>query len=199
MISVPRFEATPMIRTLTAEQFIDQRFDMPDSGQWAELIEGVPVFLEPPDLDHGNTILNLSKAVAAYVQQGVPGYACFDLGLLMERSPDTVRFPAMCWFATGQRFAESDKDVTETVPTLVVDMASTPDRRRHIPQRIRHFLEWGVSAVWVIDSGNETVEIFDAPDSSRTLTGDDRLTGEPALAGLNLAVSDLFVQPAWWA
>ena len=66
MISVPRFEATPMIRTLTAEQFIDQRFDMPDSGQWAELIEGVPVFLEPPDLDHGNTILNLSKAVAAY-------------------------------------------------------------------------------------------------------------------------------------
>lgn len=115
-----------MIRTLTAEQFIEQRFDMPDSGQWAELVEGVPVFLEPPDLDHGNAILNLSKAVAAYVQQGVPGYACFDLGLLMGRAPDTIRFPAMCWFATGERFEESDKDITETVPTLVVDHGVDP-------------------------------------------------------------------------
>ncbi|MEW4527727.1 Uma2 family endonuclease [Maioricimonas sp. JC845] len=188
-----------MIRTLTAEQFIEQRFDMPDSGQWAELVEGVPVFLEPPDLDHGNAILNLSKAVAAYVQQGVPGYACFDLGLLMGRAPDTIRFPAMCWFATGERFEESDKDITETVPTLVVDMASTPDRRRHVAGRIRHFLEWGVSTVWVIDSGEETVEVFESLDAPRRFSSDEQLPGEPILEGFRMPVCDLFVQPAWWA
>ncbi|QDU35923.1 hypothetical protein Mal4_02050 [Maioricimonas rarisocia] len=188
-----------MIRTMTAEQFIEQRFDMPESGQWAELVEGVPVFFEPPDLDHGNAILNLSKAVAAYVQPSVPGYACFDLGLLMERAPDTIRFPAMCWFTTGQRFEESDKDLTETVPTLVVDMASTPDRRRHTSQRTRHFLQWGVETVWVIDSAEETVTVFESDDAPREYGSEDRLPGGPVLQGFDLTVSDLFVQPAWWA
>ena len=38
---------------MTVEQFLDQRSEMPEGGQWAELHAGVPVFLEPPDVDHG--------------------------------------------------------------------------------------------------------------------------------------------------
>lgn len=68
-----------------------------------------------------------------------------------------------------------------------------------MPGRIRHFLEWGVSTVWVIDSGEETVEVFESLDAPRRFSSDEQLPGEPILEGFRMPVSDLFVQPAWWA
>jgi hypothetical protein len=76
-------------RIMTAENFADERSELPDAGQWAELIRGVPVTLAPPDIEHGTIVLNLSKAFSTYVHSGGPGYACFDLGLIVERRPDT--------------------------------------------------------------------------------------------------------------
>ncbi len=49
---------------MTAQQFLEQRSEMPEAGQWAELHAGVPVFLELPDVDHGTAVLNFSKALA---------------------------------------------------------------------------------------------------------------------------------------
>jgi hypothetical protein len=60
---------------LTVDQFLDARYDLPDSGQWAELDAGRVTLFQPPDLDHGNTILNLSKAIAAWAAAAEGAYA----------------------------------------------------------------------------------------------------------------------------
>lgn len=153
---------------------------------------------QPPDLDHGNTLLNLSKSIGAWAPQSASAYACYDLGLLMESSPDTVRFPAMSIFCAGERFGEMDKAITESVPDVVVELASTADRRSLYPDRAEQYLSWGVSAVWVIDPQeqqllshrqNESLELFDATGT---------FVAEPWLKGFSLVVSDLFIEPEWW-
>lgn len=187
-----------MLPQFTAEQFLDRRFELPDAGQWAELVEGVPVYLDAPDLDHGNALLNLSKAVAAYVQETERGYACFDLGLHLAREPDTIRFPAMCYFLEGQRFAESDKPFTETVPALVVELASTSDRRKQMDTRVEQYLDWGVRSVWVIDPRARWLSIIGPGRDPLRLSEQEMLTGEPLLPGFRVRVAELFVEPEWW-
>ena len=183
---------------VTCEQFLAMRFDLPEAGQWAELDEGLTVLNDPPDIDHGNALLNLSKAFADYIQTESSGYPCFDLGLLTARRPDTVRFPAISYFFGGERFFESDKTVTETVPRLIIELASTKRRRHEMTKRISQYLAWGVSAVWVIDPCQKTVQIHQHQQAAQLLTTAEFLEGGPWLTGFRMAVADLFVEPKWW-
>src|SRR5690242_16829515 len=114
-----------MTRTveLDAEQFAEQKYDLPEGGRWTELVSGKVVVLSPPDDAHGNIVRNLSKSLADYAHQSQLGYACFELGLIVSRCPDTVRCPAACYFTSGERFAEADKAVTDACPAVVVEIA----------------------------------------------------------------------------
>ena len=73
-------EMVSTTRSMTAEEFMERLFEFPDAGQWSELEEGVVVHLQPPDIDHGTVVLNLSKAFSEYTHSTERGYACFDLG-----------------------------------------------------------------------------------------------------------------------
>lgn len=190
-------------RIMTLEEFLDARFDLPESGQWAELDQGEVALLQPPDLEHGNTILNLSKAIAAWAatheaQSAGCAYACFDLGLLLSEAPDTVWFPAVSFFAGGERFAESDKQATTTVPRLVVELASSAERRARLPSRVARYLEWGVQAVWVIDPRARTVQVIGRDHQPQQFGEHDELTGAPWLPGFRIRVATLFEEPVWW-
>lgn len=185
---------------LTADEFLDVRFDLPESGQWSELAAGRVVQFQPPDLDHGNTVLNLSKILATFASTS-DGYPCFDLGLLLETDPDTVWFPAVSYFVGGPRFAETDRAITQTVPKAVVELASTVDRRERMIGRVRRYFDWGVELVWIIDPADRSVQVLHS-----TSSGDfdcygqtDQLLGTGPLDGLSLRVSDLFTEPAWWS
>src|SRR5258708_28523272 len=127
---------------LTAEQFVAGRDELPDGGRWTELVAGKPVILSPPTVEHGTVVLNLGKALAEYSQREQGGYACFELGLVVAHNPDTVYFPAACFFTAGPIFAESGKVLTETRPAVVIEVASTNDRRRGMEQRVTGWLEW---------------------------------------------------------
>ena len=181
---------------MTVEQFLDQREEMPEGGQWAELHAGVPVFLEPPSVDHGTVVLNLSKALATYFHQVEAGYACFDLGLHVARQPDTVYFPAVSVFLTGLRFAESDNAVTETVPALVIEILSTPDRQQGLERRLADLFRWGVSQIWWIDQKLKTVELR-TPSGTRSLNTDDLINQIESLPDFAIPIAELFAVPEW--
>lgn len=181
---------------MTAQQFLEQRSEMPEAGQWAELHAGVPVFLELPDVDHGTAVLNLSKALAGYFQQSPIGYACFDIGLQLAHQPDTVLFPAVCLYLGGPMFAESDREITESVPAVIVELASTRDRRAHLDGRILRWLQWGVREVWSIDPKALSVQI-DTHSQNRELHGADGRLTSGNLRGFELTVSELFRVPDW--
>ena len=187
-----------MLPLMTAEEFVDQRFDLPESGQWSELEEGILKNFQPPDLDHGNVIRNLSRALGQYVQSGGTGYACFDLGIAIARKPDTIRFPAACHFTEGPRFAEADKPFTEKPPALVVELASTNDRRRSITDRVLGYHEFGSGMVWVIDPKEKCVHLCPRGQKPTLLSAAQTLHGDPGLPGFAMPVQELFAEPDWW-
>ena len=194
-------------RTLTAEEFDNTRFELFDGGQWAELIAGEAIALHPPAPEHGPTVLNISKALAEYQNIKREGYACFELGLIVKREPDTVLAPAISYFVTGDRWEELDKTVTETRPALIVEVVSTPDRRRNFVPRLKQYLNWGVVVVWEIDPEAKTVVVHRSNHAAERLTGRSTLMGSsdwnnstidhPILQSFSVSLSDVFYEREW--
>jgi Uma2 family endonuclease len=187
---------------LTAEQFAERLPDLPDGGRWVELEAGVVSVLDLSDAAHGTIVLNLSKRLAEYLagrRDDPAGYACFELGLIVARNPDTVRRPAVSFFASAGLFAETDNAVTESVPELVVETATNNRIRRAIWDRIGDYHRHGVSTVWVADPVDKVVHVMPRASRSRAVSAGKRLSGDPLLPGFSLPVSELFAEPDWWS
>ena len=186
---------------LTAEQFAERKLDLPEGGRWSELVAGEIVSREPPDDLHGNVVLNLSKALAQYAQKQPPGragYACYEIGVVVARRPDTVRCPAMSWFTGGEPFAEADKIVADEVPALAVEIASSRRRRTDAAPRTAAYLKRGVQVVWTVDPADRQVLVSQIGRPTDRLLEHQLLRGEPILPGFSLMVGDLFAVPRWW-
>ena len=183
---------------LSAKQFANRKFDFPEGGRWTELQAGEIVTLSPPDELHGNVVLNFTKALAEHAQQAQDGYACFELGLIVSHNPDTVCCPAIRYFQYAERFAESDNLVTKTVPALVVEIASTNDRRRNMSARVENYLNWGVGHVWLADTDHQEMHLFQSGVSTIKLGSEEVLHGGTVLSQFRSRVEDLFAKPAWY-
>ena len=181
---------------LTLEQFEERVLD---GERWIELVEGRFLRLNPPDDAHGDVVRNLSRSLAKFLKKSADTYACFELPLIVRKESPTVRCPAVsCFrFEPGTRFAETDKVLTETRPVLVVEVASTNERRESMSDRVQAYLEWGVSGVWVIDPVTRHVHQFHGTGNGLTLKEPQVVAGHPVLPGFAIPVSDLFKQPAW--
>lgn len=179
---------------MTIEQYEDR---LAEGDRWIELMAGRLVRLEPPDDIHGDVVRNLSRPLAAFLQSSPDIYACFELPLILTDEPATIRCPAVSCFQSSVRFGESDKLVTDTVPVLVIEVASTNDRRDGMSERVKGYLDRGIPAVWVIDPVTKHVHQFHPPTRGMMLKETQTLHGAPILAGFELPVSDLFQLPKW--
>ena len=178
-----------------------QRFDeiLQDGERWVELNEGRFIRLSPPDDLHGDVVRNLSRALAAFLKKSTDTYACFELPLIVRTDPPTVRCPAIsCFrFQTTGRFAETDKVLTDTCPALVIEIASSNERREAMSKRIEGYLQWGVSGIWVVDPVTRHVHQFHGRSTPQMLKEPQVLIGQPVLPGFAIPISDLFRQPDW--
>lgn len=179
---------------LTVEQYEDRLLE---GDRWIELVGGRLIRLEPPDEVHGDVVRNLSRPIANFVKSSPDIYACFELPLILSREAATVRCPAISCFQSTDRFAELDKVATETRPLLVIEVASTNDRRDGMSDRVNGYLNAGIKAVWVIDPVTKHVHQFHPPKHGIMLKETQTLQGSPILEGFELPVSDLFRQPKW--
>lgn len=184
-----------MVGTYTAEEFDTNRFDMPDGGRWHELESGELLALEPPEALHGVVVLNLTRAIGDWLHENadkVSGYAAFDIGLIVARCPDTVLRPPVSFFVSGSRFSQCGETLTEEVPGLVVEVASTNDRRLRMRERVRDYLSLGVETIWVVDTDRHEINVMKKLQASELL-GEHRILKEPsALPGFSVQVRDIF-------
>jgi Uma2 family endonuclease len=185
---------------ITAERFAEIKYDLPENGRWTELVAGRIVSLQPPDDKHGNVVLNLSKAIAATYQAGgeASGMACFDVGVLVAREPDSVYSPAMSYFALDLGFAPMDEVYTERVPMLICEVASSNDRRRHMADRVLTYLERGVELVWIVDPIEKCCHVHGKLRSPRKLEEGQTLDGGRIVSDFRITVGSLFEDPKWW-
>lgn len=186
---------------LTAEEFESQRFDLPEAGRWHELHEGQPVLLSAPESVHGTIVLNLSRLLAQWFA-GQParqrGYACFGLGIPAERNPDTVYMPAISVFLNGVPFSQTDRTIASEVPSVVIDIASSNDRRMDMRRRTTSYLQHGVSTIWVPDPFKKEIQVIRRNQHTLALGAWQNLEGGPVLPDFTVAVADVFAEPKWW-
>ena len=187
---------------LNAEEFAETKFELPEAGRWCELVAGEVRQFEAPDDTHGTVVLNLTKALGRHLHEGnttsQPVYACYELGLVTCRDPDTVRCPPVSVFVTGDAFAEMDGEVTESRPGLVIELATSNQRRAEMAERVVEWHAWGVPCVWIVNTLDKSVHVAEPGRALRVQTTAETLSGDPVLPGLEFRVSDLFVEPEWW-
>lgn len=183
---------------ITAAEYAEQKLDLPESGRWTELVAGEIVTYEPPDDEHGNIVRNLLLAFSNFAHKTQQGYACFDIGLIVRRLPDTVRCPPACYFLEGERFAEIDNLLATTKPAVVAEIASTNDRRSKMSQRVEEYLEAGIPLVWVIDPHEKQVHVFEPGRISKRYAETRTLYGGSAFEGFEVPIAELFALPSWW-
>ena len=190
-----------MLQPVTPEMITLDEFEekLRDGERWVEVVEGRFSRLTPPDDAHGDVVRNLARVLAATLKKSAEVSACFELPLMVNRLPLTVRCPAVSVFRIGPegRFAETDKLLTESCPVLVIEVASTNDRRDAMSNRVQAYLTRGVSHVWVIDPVTRHVHLFDGHHSSRMIKEPQVLVGHPVLPGFAIPVADLFRHPDW--
>ena len=185
----------------TAEQFAESKWDLPDGGRWYELHDGIPTIMEPPDDNHGNAVLNLSRAIAEWIQSGDEqqiGYVCPEIGLKVSFDPDSVYCPAISFFDSGSQFEEFDNPIASRTPRLVVDVASANDRRADMGLRTQAYLNLGVDIIWVPDPYKKEVQVITEGRHTVSLGAWQNLEGAKALPGFEIKVEDMFAQPSWW-
>lgn len=183
---------------MTAVEFAERRYELPDGGRWTELVAGETKCLHPPDDKHGDIVLNLSKAVAGSLSPTDATYASFEVGLLTMRNPDTVRFPALSVFTSGDRFAGIDEIFVRDVPALVIEIVSTNDRRTTIAERVYEYHRLGVDKVWIADPHSQAMTVLRRESAPMTFSGDERLSDFALLPGFEMRARDLFAVPVWW-
>jgi Uma2 family endonuclease len=168
-----------------------------EGDRWIELVRGRLVRLSPPDERHGNVVRNLAHALSHHLKTERAYYLCFELGLVLQTTPATVRAPAVTAYPVSIGLGELDKLVTETVPVLVVEVASSNDRREGMSERIAGYQRWGVSHVWVFDPQSKHAHVFSPDEPPRMLKETETLTSRTLLPGFSVLVGDLFLDPEW--
>ncbi len=182
----------------TTEQYAEHKLDLAEGGRWTELVVGRIVTLQPPDDEHGNVVRNLMLAFSKFAHQAGRGYACFEIGLVTARHPDTVRCPPACLFLDGTPFAEVDNVIADTRPAVIVEIASTNDRRRRMDQCVREYQQMDVPLVWVMDPLEKQVHVFQHNRTPQRFSQQQILYGSFVLDGFEVPVGDLFALPPWW-
>jgi Uma2 family endonuclease len=185
---------------VSAEQFAEIKYDLPENGRWTELVAGRIITLDPPNDKHGNVVLNLSKAIAATYQAGTTpsGLACFDVSILVRRNPDSIFSPAMSFFSLDLGFAPVDEVYSDRVPRLVCEIASTNARRTNMADRVLTYLDRGVELVWVMDPLEKRCHIYGKNQSPKQLEDWQTLDGGRVVSDFRIIVGNLFADPEWW-
>lgn len=192
---------SPSPAILTASEFAVQKPELPEAGRWHELHEGRLALLSAPDDHHGTVVLNISRALATWFQTQktrVRGYACPELGIHVSSDPDTVYVPALSIFFDGTPFSQFDRAVASEVPKLVIDVASSNDRRSEMRRRTTAYLQHGVEVIWIPDPFKKEVQVIRRAAHTLAPGKWQMLEGGSVLPGFQLPVEHVFAEPGWW-
>ena len=181
---------TPKTKLMTA----DDLMRLSSEGVRGELIRGALHETMPTGVNHSRTVLNLGAEMRSFVKPRRLGtLMASDLGVRLERDPDTVREPDIAFISAERLPLDADvPGYLELVPDLVVEVASPNDNLREIHEKVLMWMGYGVRLVWVPFPSTRTVDVYHADGTTSTLTEDDTLDGGNVLPGFICRVSEIF-------
>ena len=181
---------TAKAKLLTA----DDLMLLSSQGVRGELIRGVLYETLPTGRQHGKVLGKLTVRMGAFIESRALGtIEVGDVGVRLERNPDTVRAPDVAFFSTEKAPPpELAARYAEVVPDLLAEIVSPNDTARELREKAEVWLGFGVGLVWVINPDTRTVDVHRRGLPITVLTDQDLLDGLDILPGFTCAVSDIF-------
>lgn len=177
---------------MTADDFLEQ---LRQGARWIELCQGGLVRYRPPADSHRWAAYNLLLAIGKHLQTLRRGSVCAEVGLILERGPDTVLCPAISCFHSVSAFAGIDDLVTDATPVLVVDCVSSTERRERAAGRVRALRNRGVETIWLLDPASRSAAVHRQDGSEQLVDRHGTLDASPHWPELRIPVNPLFEDP----
>ena len=178
---------------ITAEELLE----LSANGFYGELVRGELFELMPPGYRHNKimgfvTYVLMSFVVPRSLGTVLPG----DLGVIVERGPDTVRAPDIAFFSEQTiPLDEETPSYAEVVPDLAIEVGSPNDSMPERETRARMWIGHGVALVWMVHPESESIDVYRPGQEIETLSVGDQITGQDVIPGFQSAVADLFAAP----
>ncbi len=172
----------------------DDLMRLSGEGVRGELIRGVLYETMPTGRQHGKVLAKLTTRMGSFVEQrGLGSVEAGDVGVWLERDPDTVRAPDVAFFSREKEPSEeAAAGYAEAVPDLLAEIVSPSDTPREVREKAEMWLGFGVSVVWVVNPNTRTVDVHRRGQPIITLTEQDSLDGADVLPSLACPVGDIF-------
>lgn len=181
---------------MTVEQFWDYCLLPENAGKRLELDTGKVIEMPPPGERHGTICWVVSVVLGKYLFERGAGYICTnDTGLIVARTPATVRGPDLVLFLEPKAHRDLKAAWIEDRPSLVVEVISPSDRSSQIQKRLAQYLDRGIPMIWIVDPVDRNVSVHRPNENHKFLEEDDELTGNGVLPDFRCKVADLFRLP----
>lgn len=189
--------ATVATKLLTAEEFFDWA-NLPENRDLRfELEKGEIVPVSLPGERHCAVCGNVTGILWNYTRQQGKGYVCpNDMGLILERDPDTVRGPDVALYTNKASYQDLNPKFSQKLPTLIVEVLSPSDRPNRMMKRIKEFLSRGVPMVWLLDPEARDLTVHRLNHPGQFIGEQDEVADLAELPGFRCPVRDFFSLPA---
>lgn len=183
----------PMQRLLTAEEFAE----LPDDDYQYELIRGVVSAREaPPSLRHEWVQQKIGHLLYEFVAPRKLGVIAGQPGFVLERGPDTVRAPDVCFIRADRMPRDDVPTFLDGAPDLAVEVWSPSNRAREIREKIAQYLGTGARLVWYVEPSSRQITVHRPQHDPVVLKAGDDLSGYDVLPGFLCPVAEIF-NPYW--
>lgn len=177
-------------KLLTADEFLrlcEQRVIR------GELVKGVVQETVSAGGEHGEVAAGMTGELRSHVRPRRLGrVATSDVGVRLERDPDTVREPDVAYFSAETLPLDVKvRGFYKVVPDLVVEVVSPNDSPQYVADRVAMWLSHGVRLVWVVYPLARTVAAHQSEGPAVIYTEDDELHGGSVLPEFRCQVRDI--------
>jgi Uma2 family endonuclease len=115
-----------------------------------------------------------------------------DMGLIIERDPDTVRGPDVALYTNAKKYEELSQEYPDSFPVLVVEVLSPHDRPSQTIRRLNRFLDKGSAIVWIVDPEARNVTVWWPGQAPLVLEANEELRDLPESPGFQCKVAEFF-------
>ena len=172
----------------------DDLFRLQDDGHRYELLDGGLVEMAPTGGKHGRASAKVAQLLLNHVEPDDLGEVLSnEPGIVLQRNPDRVRAPDVCFIARHRVPAEElPGGYLDSVPDLIVEVISPTDRATEGPAKIEEWLRAGARLVWAVFPNTRSVVAYQSFTDIGVTTETDTLDGAPVLPGFACPVTDPF-------
>jgi Uma2 family endonuclease len=149
---------------MTAREF----FQLPETDQRLELINGEIIEMGTPIPSHQDSVLNTALLIKQLTQ--TLGGKVYIAPLEVYLDEDNIPQPDVMWVAPDSRCVIGEKRL-QGAPDLVVEVFSPSTQQRDKDDKFKLYQRHGVREYWMLDPVQQFVEVWQLVDGRFALNG----------------------------